>query len=218
MSQFLFWLISWDGLAFVLMMICYFFFVREIKKPGSQEKVNLATWISWGLLDTILFFAMLETDTLLGTMPAYVLGVSWVVVTAVRKGAIFAPTWMDFFCAAIVGLAIGWWFIRGGPQGAIVLVAFGCAVATVPLVQHLLKEPRANSLTAWLFGLAGTGAAIFAVKKWSFEWVEIVNHWLIPVTFFGLSVVVVGVLLTRFLPKHKVAGPQRRALPVGYIG
>jgi hypothetical protein len=211
------WLFSWGGLAFVLMMICYYFFIREIKKPDSKEKVNVATWAAWGLLDLLLLFAMLQTGVMPWTVPAYVVGVSWVIYTAYQRGAVFQPLKMDYFCAALVVIAIGSWFFLAdlqaltglylfadGAQAAIVLAAVGCSVATIPLVVHVWNEPRSNSLTAWIFGLAGCASAVIGVEKWSLVWADIVTHSLIQVSFFGLAIVVTAVLLRRFLPEHRV--------------
>jgi hypothetical protein len=217
MLQFTQWLGSWDALGFILMMTCYSYFVREIKKPDSKEKVNVATWAAWGLLDLLLLVAMLQTGVMPWTVPAYVLGVSWVIYTALKKGAVFKPLKMDYFCAALVVIAVGSWFyladlqaltgvyfFADGAQAAIVLAAVGCSVATIPLVVHVWNEPRSNSLTAWIFGLAGCASAVAGVEKWSLVWADVVTHWLIQVSFFGLAIVVTAVLLRRFLPEHRV--------------
>lgn len=196
MASFFGWLTSWDGLAFILMMAAYACFVRDIRKPGSETKINISTWVAWGLMDILLFFALVKTGLMPWTVPAYVIGVAAVVGAAIHKGATFKPGWMDYFCMGVVLVASVWWLYFGGLEAAVVCVSLGCSIATVPMFVHLWKDPRGNSLDAWILGFLGGGCALLAVVEWT-----IVGS-MIQITFFIVPSVILLTLLRRFLPKR----------------
>ena len=183
------------------MMLAYACFVRDIRKPNSETKINVSTWISWGLLDTLLFFALAKTGLMPWTVPAYVIGVTAVVGSAIHKGATYKPGWMDYFCMATVAVASIWWLYFGGLEAAVICVSIGCSIATIPLFFHVWKNPNEDSLDAWALGALGSGCALLAVTSWT-----IVGS-MIQISFFILSTVIFLTLQKRFLPKRQEGRP-----------
>ncbi|HVQ44855.1 MAG TPA: hypothetical protein VMT30_07915 [Candidatus Saccharimonadia bacterium] len=153
---------------------------------------NLVTWLTWTLVDVILFIAALSSGSVATTilMGGITLGAAAILVAGLR-GGVKTYTPFDFACQAIALIGIVAWRITGNAITAVAISEIVVLVAALPTWRHAWLSPRAETWQGFAVAIA---SGIFTLASLSrYDFVS-----LVPVlVFIGNSAILCAIILGR---------------------
>lgn len=156
----------------------------------GQAKPAKATWLIWGIVDTVIVAGMYSTNALNWQMIGCTLGTWLVAALALKYGA---PGWtrLDKYSLAVAVTGILVWLAQGDPVFGI-LISLGVVVlGSVPTIISAWQEPGRESRVAWLMFWVSCIFAIIAIPRWT------IADAAQPLVFLSLQSAMVGILYLR---------------------
>lgn len=174
-------------ISFALTCAAYPMYIWALSQKGTRP--NVASWLSWLLLDVVILLAMWSSGENILQMSAYTVGTLFVVWAVIRMNPEMKFSLVDVTCLGLVAFAITIWFFFGNPELAIFLGLVGVTVGTIPMWVGLHKEPSNESLYPWGLIVMGGICAVLGIETWSFAEAAM------PVWFLLLQIVSVMLML-----------------------
>jgi hypothetical protein len=158
-------------------------------------KLNFVTFLLWGLLDAIAAVSIaLEGGNYL--LPAIYVLCCFAILVAILHGGTFKWTWVETMTAILVVVCIIVWKTSGS-TGATIASSLAVAVAGLPQLVDVWKNPRELPLWAYAGFTLANGASIFAGADWS------IKERFYATTCTALTVVFLAVACRRWLPGYR---------------
>jgi hypothetical protein len=128
---------------------------------------NLATWISWAMLDTVATFSLYAKHGNWYLVALYVCGSSFV-SHSIWKSATFKWGTTEKICVVMVIVCIVAWKIAG-PDYATVGAVIGVSIATWPQIKDSILNPSLESIKIYGGFTIVNILATVAGKAWTIE-------------------------------------------------
>ncbi|MEK7650376.1 MAG: hypothetical protein AAB364_00685 [Patescibacteria group bacterium] len=164
-----------SNLAGVMIIVAFIPYIWAICRdrnlpPGTPGKTEpcKASWLIWGILDTITLCGMLVKHTAGGLIIGAVTGV-WIVFLVTLKYGKPGWSFLDKLCLGIVVMAISLWLIRGDPNWGIVISCGGLIVGAFPTFKSVWEDPSRENFLAWMLFWIAAALGSAAIKKWTLE-------------------------------------------------
>jgi hypothetical protein len=162
-------------------LVSYTFYFRDVFK--GKTKPDAFSWLIWGILASVMFFAQSAEGGGPGTWATAFTGVVCYVIACVafvrRSGRLKTIDTISFIGA---GLGVGLWYYTHDPLLTVLLLIAIGAMGFVPTFQKAFEKP--NEETAITFFLNGCKFALAFLALESFTPVT----WLYPVSLTCLNI------------------------------
>ncbi len=137
----------------------------------GKTKPNRVTWFLWALAPMIAFVAELGEGVGLRSLMTFSVGFGPTLVllaSFVNSKSVWKLTTFDYTCGGLSVLGLMLWLITRQGNLAIFLAIASDALAAVPTVVKVFKDPESES--AGIFGLSSISAliAISTIDQWNF--------------------------------------------------
>jgi uncharacterized membrane protein (UPF0136 family) len=131
-----------------LALLLFIPLIRAILKEGAEGQ-SCATWILWGLLDTILTISVIEQHGNFYLPLGFAIGDVSLVILLLRKGKFRWRLFETIILLMVIGCLIGW--KMAGPKIATISATMGICVAGIPGLMGMLKHPQraVGNIWAW---------------------------------------------------------------------
>ncbi len=152
----------WEIASILLLIPLYP--ILAVQVLSNEEDQNIATWISWALLDgEVAFFLFLQGGN--WTLPfGFSLG-SIVIVSCLVKKNIFKWTWVETVALVIVGICLTIYFFVD-PITAIVVTTTGVIFGTIPQIKDAWKDAEKSPILCYI----GFGTSCFLSTIGGADW------------------------------------------------
>ena len=178
------------ALSVILGLLGYAIYFRSIFY--GKTKPHIFTWVTYFLIDTIVFFA----QTLKGAGPGAwgtlvgAVGGLFVSIIALRRGEkhITKSDWVSFIGALF---AIWLWQATSNPLIAVAIATAINFLAIFPTLRKSYNNPFEESISIWLLDLIRYGISIVALV--AINWTTV----LFPVGLVVTNAILVGTILIR---------------------
>lgn len=184
------------GLAVVIAFIGYFFYIRDIVR--GKTKPHAFSWLMWGLLEAVAFFAQIAKDGgagswVTGAGALIAIGVSIVGFVQKEKDIKFVD-WLAL-SGGLIGIVL--WQVTSNPLLAVISVTVADAVAFVPTFRKGYHKPQEETLIEYALSSVKWGIGIFALQSLN------LTTWLYPASLIitNGSFVVMAAIRRRQLQK-----------------
>ncbi|MEQ1561731.1 MAG: hypothetical protein ABL899_03385, partial [Nitrospira sp.] len=133
----------------------------------GQVKQNIATWILWVALDTVVWLSVLVQGGNWYLPLTYVIGGSFMVACQVRAGSIRWTLFETMISALVIVCIIGWYF--SGPWLATVLSTTGMVFATIPQIKDSWIKPQDSPVPVYFGYFTANVLSTIAGASWTVE-------------------------------------------------
>lgn len=153
-------------LSFIFILASYVPYIQAIRK--GTTKPAKASWVIWGLLDTIILAAMIAKGTVNYQIVGTIFGVWTVMYLAVRRGE---PGWtnLDKFCLTGSALAVVIWQIFDSPTLGLAASLAANFIGSIPTLGKTWDDPKQENKLAWTLGWISCVLTVAAVPTWSLD-------------------------------------------------
>lgn len=144
-------------------------YVRSIVwpvNPHQRTTPNRVSYFIWWTLSVINFFAYRaagEKETLL--LPLIGCFTSGTILLLSLKWGERKWYPVDKYCLGLGILAISFWWITESPLAAICIIVIADALAVVPTISKICRNPWSENITGWTCGFCASIANTFAIKE-----------------------------------------------------
>lgn len=156
----------YNTLGVTLASFLYICLFRQIRE-GSTEQ-NLATWVSWGLLDIVAGVSLYVQGGNWYLLAIYV-GGSIVISARIFSCAKFTLGWIEAICFLLVVASIVFWIKSNDPSYATIISTVGVAVATLPQLKDTIVKPATSSPEIYSGFTIVNVLATIGGKAWTIE-------------------------------------------------
>lgn len=183
--------------SFLVVLSAYFVLISAILRNRKEQKhgdLPLVAYAIWGMINLIIWAAMLSEGDFSFQIACYVLGNAIVCGIALKYGS-FSWSRNDTIILLLAILAMVLWFFAG-PVLAIFISMVAYFLGSLPLWKAMYDFPGSQGRAPWVLFLLGGTCGLFAVPEWT----------LVSATApIGIFLLQVGTLVAIFL------GDQKRA-------
>lgn len=183
-------------LAVSLAFLIYIYMIRLFRKGDIEQ--NLATWLSWVLLDVVAGLSLYVQGGNWPLLVAYVVG-GITIVLCIVKSAKFDWGNVEKICFALVIICIVLWKLFG-PQYATVVSTIGVAIAFLPQAKDVFLRPEKNPVEIFTGFTVVNALATVAGKSWTIE------ERLYPAVCTSLCIVLVVLCFKKYFPIGRPRG------------
>ncbi len=175
-------------IAGLLVLVAFVPYILAILQKTT--KPAKASWVIWGVLDTVTFAGMYAKGTVNGQIIGAVIGVWIVVVLAIMHGT---PGWtkLDKLCLVGAAFAIVLWVVFKEANFGIGVAQVALFIGALPTFQSAWEDPARENKLAWTLFWLSCFCAVIAIPRWTFA--DAAQ----PITFFVIESIVVTILLVR---------------------
>lgn len=182
--------IALGSLAAVIGIVSYVPYFRDIF--SGSTKPHPFSWLAWGLLVSVAFFAQIVKG---GGAGAWASGVTALACFAIGALAFKRGekdiTRLDWFCFISSIVSIAFWQLANDPLIAVVIVTLADALAFVPTVRKAFLRPREETLLTYVLSIPKWGLGIIALQSFN------LTTALFPASIFVMNVVFVAMIIIR---------------------
>lgn len=150
-------------LAFAFSLAMYPFVIQAIR---LGEKTNLATWISWLVMDIALLAAQYSQHAVSYQLAAYAAGTTAVLGFCVYRKVPMYWDITDTSCTVVVLVAAMIWWHTGRATDATIIYLSAMTVASYPMYKHFRRSKRIR-LLPWVLNFIGAVFAVGAIKAFT---------------------------------------------------
>jgi hypothetical protein len=133
---------AFGALAIVVTLFAFLPYIRSIRL--GRTRPHLFSWLIWGLMTTIMFFAQLDAKGGAGAWPTGIAAALtfYIAVLAFRFRADLSITRIDwvFLLAALASLPI--WYFNQDPMWSVVLLTTMDTLAFGPTLRQAYRHPE----------------------------------------------------------------------------
>jgi hypothetical protein len=138
----------------------------------GKTRPNRVTWLLWGLLPMIAFFAQGAQGVAESAWLTFAAGFTPLLIVAasfINKNAYWRTRPIDYglMAAAIVGVIA--WVITDDPNLAILFALVADLLAGIPTLVKAFRYPESESWIAYAISAVGFGIGLLAIQDFSFE-------------------------------------------------
>lgn len=152
-------------LGVTLASLLYIYLFQQIRKGGVEQ--NLATWVSWGLLDIVAGVSLYVQGGNWYLLAIYIAG-SLVISTCIFRSAKFMWGLTETVCSVLVVISIIMW-AQSGPWYATIISTVGVAFATLPQLKDAIVNPSTSSPEVYIGFTVVNVLATVGGKAWTIE-------------------------------------------------
>lgn len=152
------------SLALIVSISAYIPYLLAVWQGKTKPK--RMTWLVWGMVDTIIFGAMLVQNELAPQMLAYVFGAAAILGLSFFKGGEGGWTREDqlVFAGSMIAMAL-WFFLTA--NAAIVMSLVAISIGTIPTWKRLWQDPSSEPFLPWVLFLVGGFFGLLAIQEWT---------------------------------------------------
>lgn len=153
-----------SGFLMLAGMVPYLYSI-VITRETRPNRASYGIWMVIGIINLVAYVAAGEKETV------------WFVVAAAANPVLIfilsfrfgEKQWYrsDTWCLILAVVSIILWRITGNPVLAIATGITADALAVVPTLLKIQRDPTSENLTAWVFGLVSSVCNIIAVNGWT---------------------------------------------------
>ena len=154
-------------LAAVVGLVGFFPYYRDIIKGST--KPHAFSWLIWGLVQAIAFFAQLSKG---GGAGAWLTGVGGSACLIIFVIALFRGekeiVLLDKICLVLALFGIVLWATTSSPLGAVIIAVLVDAIGFVPTYRKAFKKPKGETPMTYALSGAGFAISLFALQAINF--------------------------------------------------
>jgi hypothetical protein len=177
-------------IAAVLVVAGYVTYFKEVIFGGT--KPHAFTWLIWGILNAVTFFAATSKGAGAGAWPIGAsAGLNFIIFGISLSKGEKRISRFDTACliAAFLGIAV--WAITANPLWSVIIVIIVDQVGFIPTFTKAYRRPSEESVTIFILSCVSALVSLFAIST-----INLVTI-LYPVTFFISDALFVFVVLYR---------------------
>lgn len=185
-----------SGVIMLIGMIPYLHSI-VITKETKPNRTSYGIWMVIGIINLCAYIASGEKETI------------WFVIS----GALFPliifllsfrygeKCWhrSDTWCLCLALFAIVIWKLTGNPILALISGLVADALAVIPTLIKIKRDPNSENLLSWSFGLTSSVFNILAVKEWTWS-----NGIYTIYMFLSITLIIVPLAVLQYRNKHSV--------------
>lgn len=155
-------------LSFVFSIFGTFTYIKGILE--GRVKPNKITWLLWGLIPLIAFFAQISAGVTWPAVMTFTSGFFPLVIFAISfksKGSKWKISKLDIICASISILGIILWLNTQDPISAIIFSIIADGFAGIPTITKAFFKPETEDLWGFVFPLLGAVVTLLTLTDWS---------------------------------------------------
>lgn len=154
-------------LSVVVALIAYIPYFRDIF--NGKTKPHVFSWLIWGLINVIAFFALLVSHGGAGAWVTAVTALACLTIATLsfQNGEKSFSTF-DWICLAGALLAILMWIMTSQPLLAIILVSITDAIGFVPTFRKSYYKPHEETVATYALSVLKNVSALFALGSFTF--------------------------------------------------
>jgi len=130
----------------LLALLLFLPLIYSIHKEGAEGQSG-ATWLLWGVLDTILTISIIDQRGNFLLPLGFAIGDWILVILLLKKGKFRWGLFDTVILAMVFGCIIAWKL--AGPKIATIASTLGVCIALIPGLIEMLKHPKRNVGTVW---------------------------------------------------------------------
>ncbi len=146
-------------------ILIYLYLAHKIRKGNAEQ--NLATWVSWVLLDTVAGASLFVQDGNWYLLAMYVAG-GTMISSFIFRSAKFKWGIVEKTSLLLVVVSIIIW-TRSGPWYATIVSTIGVAIATCPQLKDAILEPATQPIEVYIGFTIINGLAVAGGKAWTID-------------------------------------------------
>ena len=150
----------------VLALLLFLPLIRAIVKQGAEGQ-SCATWLLWGLLDTILTISIIEQHGNFYLPFGFAIGDLLVLVLLLAKGKFRWSIFETVILLMVIGCLIGWKL--AGPKIATISATMGICIAGIPGLIEMLKYPQRKIGNIWAWYVVANMLGFFGGSAMTIE-------------------------------------------------
>jgi hypothetical protein len=144
--------------AGLLALLLFIPMILGILKDGAEGQ-SCATWLLWGVLDTVLTFSIIQQHGNYLLPLGFSIGDLVLVMLLLAKGR-FRWGWFEtVIVALVVGCIVVWKF--AGPKPATIASTLGVCIALLPGLLAMWKKPQRKVGNIWAGYILANGLSFF---------------------------------------------------------
>ncbi len=156
---------TYNVLSLTLATILYLYLAYQIKKGCAEQ--NLATWISWGLLDTVAGISLFVQHGNWYLLSVYIAGCILIIICIIGS-AKFTWGWVEIVCFALVVVSIVIWKLSS-PAYATIISTTGVAIACYPQIKDAILRPKTAPADIYIGFVIVNALSTAAGKSWTID-------------------------------------------------
>jgi hypothetical protein len=149
-----------------LALLLFIPLIRGIIKEGVEGQ-SCATWILWGLLDTILTISIIEQGGNFYLPLGFAIGDVSLVILLLVKGKFRWGLFETAILLMVIGCIIGWKL--AGPKTATISATMGICFAGIPGLIEMLKHPQRKVGNVWAWYILANLLGFFGGSAMTIE-------------------------------------------------
>lgn len=130
----------------IMALVLFWPLIRVIIREGAEGQSG-ASWLLWGLLDTILTISVIEQRGNFYLPLGFAIGDLFIVILLLKKRSFRWGFFDTVIMLIVIGCVMGWKV--SGPRLATISATLGVAVAIIPGVREMLKHPQPKIGNIW---------------------------------------------------------------------
>lgn len=130
----------------IMALVLFWPLIRVIIREGAEGQSG-ASWLLWGLLDTILTISVIEQRGNFYLPLGFAIGDLFIVILLLKKRSFRWGFFDTVIMLIVIGCVMGWKV--SGLRLATISATLGVAVAIIPGVREMLKHPQPKIGNIW---------------------------------------------------------------------
>ncbi len=145
-------------------------YIRSMFRGGA--KPNRVTWLMWSIAPFIATAAAASSGVGWAVVPVFMTGFApFLIFTAsfFAKRAYWKLHTFDYVCGALSAAALVFWVITMEPNYAIILAIASDALASIPTLTKVWRNPETESVWPFITGIFNALTSFVVAVTWNFS-------------------------------------------------
>ena len=137
----------------------------------GNAKPNRVTWILWGLIPIVAFFAQLDEGVGHEAIMTFMAGFGPIIVlisTFFNKNSYWQVSKLDIICGILSVIAVILWLSTGDGNVAIALSILADLLAAIPTIHKSFVHPESEHHSAFRNSALSAGITLATIDDWNF--------------------------------------------------
>ena len=149
----------------IIALIAFIPLFIDIESGGVR--LNLATWLIWTVVDTILLLAIISAHgSALFLSSAFVLG-DIIVVCMICSSRIWHWRLFETLTTTAAAVALAVWWFAGAESALISIVLIKYFIAMAPSLRDGMEKPERKQVLPWVLFTVGIALNVISAGAWS---------------------------------------------------
>lgn len=132
---------------------------------GKCEVPNLASWILWWIIDTVVFITTYLSEKPFGLPLGWSLGAFLVVLTIFKRGT-WKWSYKETICTIVALITVCIWILLG-PEAGVITGAAAIFISGIPIMVDMIRVPVRDTFPVWAFTALAASLTILG-SDWTF--------------------------------------------------